>query len=162
MGFGDERRSAKCVEVYDLKTRQWLEMGELLFDHGFWPSVWIQNLLDFTQKRSKEEKERLKRINRMSKNVQSVDPDPVFTIFVAGNGCSNTDSSSVEYLDPKTRKWKALNEEIGDIQIGSVRSKMNEMFHARKYTPYSIRDDLLDKFKRDQQEHHKYAILDEM
>lgn len=160
--MGDGPPSAKCVEVYDLGTRQWAEAEPLLFDHGFYPAVWVQNLLDFTQKRSKEEKERLKRINRISKNVRSVDPQPVFTIFVAGNGCFGDGACSVEYLDPESRKWKALKEEIGDIQIASLQSRKQEVFRARKFTPYSIRDDVLAQFQKQQDELQKYAIMDEL
>lgn len=158
----DDPRCAKRVEAFDLSTRQWVEVEDLLFDHGFWPSVWIQNVSDFTQKRSKEEKERLKRINQISNNAQSGDPPPVFTVFVAGNGCHGDGMSVVEYLEPQSRKWKVLKKEVGDIQLGKVQSIKKEVFCARKFTSYSIRDDVLDSFQRQQAEQQKYAIMDEL
>ena len=163
----------KCVECYNLNTKKWEEIEPLKENHGFYPCVWIQNLLDYKQKRSKEEKERLKRMTRISKlnhkkgnnkenNMLSVDPKPIYTIFVTGNGCNN--KTCVEYLDPKTKKWKILSKEIGDINIGEVKSIKNELFKSRKFTAYSIRDDILDRFdkKQKQQNNNKYAIMDEL
>ena len=164
----------KCIEVYNLNTKKWEEIEPLKQNHGFYPCVWIQNLLDYTQKRSKEEKERLKRMSKMSKlnqkkrtgakissNTLQIDPKPIYTIFVTGNGCNN--KTCVEYLDPKTRKWKILTKQIGNINIGQVSSIKNESFISRKFTPFSIRDDILDRFDKKQKENNnKYAIMDEL
>ena len=160
----------KSVEVYNLKTKKWDEIEPLKYDHGFYPSVWIQNLLDYKQKKSKEEKERLKRMSKMSKlnknkkynkNLNNdIDPRPIYTIFVTGNGCNN--STFVEYLDPKTKKWKTLTKEVGNINIGNTKSIKNEIFRSRRFTTYAIRDDILDRFDKKQTTTQHYAILDEL